>query len=66
MIRKLLHKVFYNPRRHASKLPFVRIGQQTVLLDSASFDFRLGSGSFKGKVEIGDRALIGGTLAARC
>ncbi len=62
MIFTLLRKALYNPRRHVRRLAFVSVGRDSLLLNSARFDFRLGSDSFTGHIKIGERSLIGGSF----
>lgn len=59
MLGEILNKLFYNPRRHARRLGFVTVGEGTELLPSTRFDFRLGSPSFKGRIDIGKDSMVG-------
>ena len=60
ILRKIWNEAFYSPRRHVTRLPFVTIGEGTVLLPTARFSFRLGEKNFKGSIIIGKNSLIGG------
>ena len=60
LLGKLLREAFYNPRRHIRKLPFVSVGENTVILPTARFTFRQGAKQFKGKIKIGNSSMIGG------
>ncbi len=62
MFATLLRKAFYDPRRHVKKLPFVSLGDGSLLLPSARFDFRLGSNEFKGRIAVGENSMIGGAF----
>jgi galactoside O-acetyltransferase len=57
---RLLRAALYNPRRHIRRLPFVSIGQGTVILPTARFVFRQGEAGFQGRIRIGSEALVGG------
>lgn len=61
-MQQLLRTLFYNPERHARRLPFLSLGVDARLLPKAYFDFRLGSKSFTGRIDIGARALMGARL----
>ncbi|MGH8104928.1 MAG: acyltransferase [Arenimonas sp.] len=58
MIAKLLRKLFYNPARHAQKLKFMTVGEDSLLLPNACLDFRLGEKSFAGNINIGKRTML--------
>lgn len=60
LLGKLLREAFYDPRRHIRKLPFVSVGENTVILPAARFTFRQGAKRFKGKITIGSDSMIGG------
>lgn len=62
LVMKALRAVLYNPSRHAKKLPFVSIGDGTVILPSTRFVFRLGEDRFCGRIKIGANSMIGGEL----
>lgn len=62
MVLRLAKEVFYDPRRHARRLPFVSVGTGTLLLPGARFDFRLGPRSFGGRIDIGEDSMIAGTF----
>lgn len=59
MIGRLWRRLFYSPSRHAKSLKFISIGNDTVFIPGAGFDFRVGSDKFKGAVSIGSRSMIG-------
>ncbi len=58
MIRKIYHKLFYNPARHAARLNFVTIGEESMMLPAASLDFRIGEKNFTGSIVIGKRTML--------
>jgi acetyltransferase-like isoleucine patch superfamily enzyme len=57
MIR-LFSRWFYDARRHARRLPFVRLGEGTTLLRGSRFEFHQGSREFKGAVEVGNDCVL--------
>lgn len=60
LISRLLQRIFYNPSRHARRLPFVSVGDNACLLPQSRFEFHTGSETFAGRVSIGDGSIVGG------
>lgn len=58
LLNTVLEQLFYRPRRHAARLPFVDCSDSCILLPQTRFRFRLGEKSFTGSVSIGADSMV--------
>lgn len=62
MLKNIVDRLLYKPRKHASRLPFIELADSAILMPSARFVFSCGEKDFSGRIRIGEEAMLNCTF----